>query len=97
VLAVEAGGYLGARSGSRSATLRRMHEDPDTQELRLNQLERELAERQLAEAAPEEEEAAQHERRAEKANYLREKLGERAQSEREAAAAAEEGHGEGSG
>ena len=60
-----------------------MHEDPKTEELRIVQDEREQAERQLAEKAPVEEETAQHARRAEKARYLREKLEERAESERE--------------
>jgi hypothetical protein len=58
-------------------------EDPETAELRKAQLTREAAERQHAERAPDEDEAATHERRAEKARYLREKLEERAESERE--------------
>jgi hypothetical protein len=62
-----------------------MGEDPDTEELLLKQAERESAERQMAETAPEEDETLQHKRRAEKARYLREKLDERAQSESEAA------------
>ena len=60
-----------------------MEEDPTTQELRLEQLQREQAEREEAGDAPSEEEAEQHGRRAEKAEYLREKLEERAESERE--------------
>jgi hypothetical protein len=56
--------------------------DPKTEELKLTQLERERAERKRAETAPDEDEAAQHERRAEKARYLAEKLEERAESER---------------
>jgi hypothetical protein len=59
-------------------------EDPSTEELKVQELERELAERRAAETAPAEEETAQHERRAEKAAYLREKLTKRAESEREA-------------
>ena len=58
--------------------------DPETQELQLEQLRRERAERGAAEAAPDPEEAAQHDRRAERAAYLREKLAERARSEDEA-------------
>jgi hypothetical protein len=57
--------------------------DPKTEELKLTQLERERAERQRAETAPDEDEAVQHERRAEKARYLADKLGERAESERQ--------------
>ena len=55
--------------------------DPKTEELKLSQLEREQAERNRAESAPDEDEAVQHERRAEKARYLAEKLQERAESE----------------
>jgi hypothetical protein len=57
-------------------------EDPITQELKVTQLEREQAERKRARTAPDEDEAAQHERRADKARYLAEKLEERAESER---------------
>lgn len=60
-------------------------EDPTTQELRLDQLRREAAERERARGSLDEDEADQHERRAEKAAYLREKLEERADSERAAA------------
>ena len=56
--------------------------DPKTEELKLTQLEREQAERRRAETAPDDDEAAQHERRADKARYLAEKLEERADSER---------------
>jgi hypothetical protein len=59
-------------------------EDPTTQELRLDQLRREADERDQADSALGEEEAEQHERRAEKASYLRERLEERADSERRA-------------
>ena len=51
--------------------------DPKTEELKLTQLERERAE-----SSPEEDEAFQHERRAEKARYLADKLEQRAESER---------------
>lgn len=61
-----------------------MPEEPDTERLRVEQLKRELDERKYADDAPVEEETAQHERRADKARYLREKLSERAESEREA-------------
>ncbi len=60
-----------------------MTEDPKTEELRLEQGHREADEQQRAETSRDEDEAAQHERRAEKARYLREKLEQRAQSERE--------------
>ncbi len=60
-----------------------MEEDPTTQELRLEQLRREEAEREEAREAGSEDEAEQHGRRAEKAEYLREKLEERAEFERE--------------
>jgi hypothetical protein len=56
--------------------------DPKTEELKLTQVQRERAEREQAEATPDEDDAAQHERRAEKARYLAEKLEERAESER---------------
>ena len=59
-------------------------EDPTTQELRLEQLQRESTERERADTSIEEDEAEQHERRAEKASYLREKLEERAKAERKA-------------
>ena len=59
-------------------------EDPTTEELRLDQLQREATEHDRAEKSPDPDEAEQHERRAEKAGYLREKLEERAEAEREA-------------
>jgi len=58
--------------------------DPETQELQLDQLRRERGERGAAEEAVEPEEAAQHDRRADRAAYLRGKLAERARSEDEA-------------
>jgi hypothetical protein len=75
--------------------------DPHTEELRLTQADRERAERRLADESPEEQETAQHERRADKARYLREKLEQRAESEREAGPAGSDagqdaGRGEGS-
>jgi hypothetical protein len=59
-------------------------EEPITEELKLAQRDREEAERRRARDVPDEEEAVQHERRAEKARYLAEKLEERAESERQA-------------
>ncbi|MBV8711988.1 MAG: hypothetical protein JOY56_09420 [Solirubrobacterales bacterium] len=57
-------------------------EEPITEELKLTQIEREQAERRRARTVPDDDEAAQHERRADKARYLAEKLEERAESER---------------
>ena len=59
-----------------------MSEDPNTRELRVEQVQRERRHRRAAEEAPEPDEARQHDRRAERAAYLREKLEERAASER---------------
>jgi hypothetical protein len=56
----------------------------DTEELRRAQVERERAEAARARTSPDDEEAAEHARRADKARYLREKLDERAESERDA-------------
>lgn len=55
-----------------------------TEELKVEQLERERQERELADEEPSEDGAAVHERRADKHAYLKEKLAERAESEREA-------------
>ena len=63
-----------------------MSEDPTTQELRLDQLRREEAERDRAHKAVDAEDTDQHEARAAKAGYLRAKLEERAEAERRAAA-----------
>lgn len=63
-----------------------MSEDPTTQELRIEQLTREKEELERAEQASEPEDTGQHEARAAKAGYLREKLEERAEAERRAAA-----------
>jgi hypothetical protein len=57
-------------------------EDPETGELRRSQLERVREERQREDHAVDEEEAETHGRRAEKADYLREKLEERAEAEK---------------
>ena len=53
-------------------------ENPTTQELRTLQGEREESEREQAAQSTEEREALTHERRAERAKYLKEKLFERA-------------------
>jgi hypothetical protein len=62
-------------------------EDPTTEELRLRQLASERAERQELARAETEAEADTHERRADKASYLRHKLEEQQQADREADAA----------
>ena len=59
--------------------------DPETEELRLEQIERERKEHARADAAPDEPETEQHERRAERAGYLQEKLKERGEAEDAAA------------
>ena len=59
-------------------------EDPTTRELRLKQLQKELDERKAAERAPTEDDTGTHDARAAKAAYLRRKLEERAEAEREA-------------
>jgi hypothetical protein len=58
--------------------------DPKTEELRLEQLQRERAEREQADEAAEPAEERAHARRAERAAYLKKKLDERARSEDEA-------------
>ena len=60
-----------------------MDEDPKTEELRITQAGREDDERARAETAEDPEEVAAHARRAAKAAYLREKLEQRAEAERE--------------
>jgi len=60
-----------------------MSEERDTEKLRRTQSEREEQEEDMAQRAEDEHETAQHERRADKARYLRDKLEERAESERE--------------
>jgi uncharacterized BrkB/YihY/UPF0761 family membrane protein len=72
----------------RSGTLAAMP-DPETEEMRIEQLERERKEHASAETATDEPETEQHERRAERAAYLKEKLEER--GEAEDAAARQEG------
>jgi hypothetical protein len=57
--------------------------DPKTEELQAAQEERLAEERERARESASEDEAEQHARRADKAAYLREKLEERAKSERE--------------
>ena len=59
--------------------------DPETEELRLEQIDRERQEHRRAKQADDEPETEQHERRAERAGYLREKLEERAEAEDAAA------------
>lgn len=63
-----------------------MDDEQTTQELRIDQLEQERAERDRAKRAGSDEEADTHARRADKAGYLREKLEERERAEREAGA-----------
>jgi hypothetical protein len=59
--------------------------DPKTEEMQLEQLQRERAEREQADDASEPADEATHERRADRAAYLRDKLDERAESEDESA------------
>lgn len=59
-------------------------EDPTTRELRVKQLQKELAERKAAEEGHTEDDTGTHDARAAKAAYLRKKLEERAEAEREA-------------
>jgi hypothetical protein len=58
--------------------------------MRKVQARRETEERELAQSADQQEETAQHKRRAEKARYLREKLEDRGKSERETDSDAEQ-------
>jgi hypothetical protein len=58
-------------------------EDPTTRELKNRQAEREAEEREDAAGAATDEGTAEHKRRADKAAYLKEKLEERAEAERE--------------
>jgi hypothetical protein len=58
-----------------------MDDEPTTQELELEVLERELNERRAADTSGVPDERRVHARRADKAAYLREKLAERADSE----------------
>lgn len=56
----------------------------DTTELRRKQAARETEEERLADDAERDEETKQHERRRDKASYLKQKLAERERAEREA-------------
>ena len=58
-------------------------EEPTTGELKVEQLKRELAERERAEQADDPTETGTWERRADKSEYLRRKLEEREKAERE--------------
>ena len=55
--------------------------DPSTEELRAVQAGREKVERELAEEAPDPREERTHERRADRAAYLRSKLDEQAEAD----------------
>ena len=57
--------------------------EPTTEDLRAVQLDREHDERERADSSYSEDETGQHERRADKAAYLRAKLEERERAERE--------------
>ena len=59
--------------------------DPTTEGMRLDQIERAAREKERAHEADEKAAEKSHERRADKAEYLREKLAERAKAEDEAA------------
>lgn len=78
-----AGLHPARRSPPGRAIIRGVTEEQDTQELRKIQAQRQEAESEHAASAPTEDEAVQHQRRADKAAYLREKLEERAESERQ--------------
>lgn len=71
----------GVRNGA-AGTLPGMA-DPKTEELKVEQVQREIAERRRAEEAGEPAETRTHERRADRHAYLKEKLRERADSEEE--------------
>ena len=59
-------------------------EDPTTRELRIKQLQKELDERKAAEEGHTEDDTGTHDARAAKAAYLRKKLEDRAEAERQA-------------
>ena len=59
--------------------------DPKTDEMRLDQIQKARQEKKRAEEANEPSAEQAHERRADRADYLREKLAERARAEDEAA------------
>jgi hypothetical protein len=81
------GPVIGRWAGALEARVRRrtlaVVPDPKTEELRLEQIQRERKEREQADDSADPDEAKAHSRRAERAAYLREKLGERARSEDE--------------
>ena len=56
-------------------------DDPTTEELRVDQLRKEQSEREEQRGAATDDEADQHARRAEKADYLKKKLEEREEAE----------------
>ncbi len=58
--------------------------DPKTEEMRLDQVQRERSEREQAKDSSDPAEERTHRRRADRAAYLKEKLDERAKSEEEA-------------
>jgi hypothetical protein len=62
----------------------RDREKHQTEEMRLEQADRETRERELADVDPTKAGTQTHERRAAKAEYLKQKLAEREKSEREA-------------
>ena len=55
--------------------------DPETEELRVEQIQRTREERERAQEADQPADERAHERRAERAEYLKRKLDERAESE----------------
>lgn len=55
--------------------------DPETEELRVEQIQRKREERARAQEADQPADERAHERRAERADYLKRKLDERAESE----------------
>ncbi len=60
-----------------------MDPEPTTEKLKLRQSEQEHAEREAVERADNQAEAEKHKRRADKARYLREKLSEQEQADRQ--------------
>ncbi len=89
-IALAAGRPAAARRRARPALADRrrwryvlgMTDEHKTEELKVIQEDREAEERKRARSALDEDEVEQHERRADKAAYLREKLEQRAESER---------------
>ena len=61
-----------------------MDDEPKTEELRIEQARKEATERELADASEDDTDTHTHVRRADKAAYLRAKLDEQADSERDA-------------